>query len=102
MVRSYLKSSVGGMGGILRKRREAKNGFYPRDIAGSFGTEQDSRSPRTREGGFKPFFMCPDYRTSYDMERLVVAMYQDGCFTGDIARAMIYSWSMTTVPPEYH
>ncbi len=38
---------------------EVKNGFYPRDTEGFFGSVEDIKIPRTREGGFKPFFIRP-------------------------------------------
>ena len=67
---------------------ETKNGFYPRDVGGFFGTVEDIRIPRTREGGFKPFFIRPYRKGSYDIEDLVIAMYQGGCSTRDITRTM--------------
>jgi putative transposase len=67
---------------------EVKNGFYPRDIEGFFGTVEDIKIPRTREGGFKPFFIRPYRKASCDIEDLVIAMYQGGCSTRDITRTM--------------
>lgn len=67
---------------------EAKNGFYPRDIEGFFGSVEDIKIPRTREGGFKPFFIRPYRKASYDIEELVIAMYQGGCSTRDVTRTM--------------
>jgi len=67
---------------------EAKNGFYPLDIEGFFGTVEDLQVPRTREGGFKPFFIRPYRKVSYDIEELVIAMYQGGCSTRDVSRTM--------------
>jgi transposase-like protein len=40
---------------------------------GSF-SRIDVRVPRTREGGFRPFFLEPYKRTSYELEELVVAL----------------------------
>lgn len=67
---------------------EAKNGFYPRDIEGFFGAIEDIQIPRTREGGFKPFFIRPYRKVSYDIEDLVIAMYQGCCSTRDVSRTM--------------
>ena len=67
---------------------EAKNGFYPRDIEGFFGPVEDIKIPRTREGGFKPFFIRPYRKASYEIEDLVIAMYQGGCSTRDVTRTM--------------
>ncbi len=67
---------------------EAKNGFYPRDVEGLFGAIEDIRIPRTREGGFKPFFIRPWRKVSYDIEDLVIAMYQGGCSTRDVTRTI--------------
>lgn len=67
---------------------KAKNGFYPRDIEGLFGLIEDIRIPRTREGGFKPFFIRPWQKVSYDIEDLVIAMYQGGCSTRDVTRTI--------------
>ncbi len=67
---------------------EAKNGFYHRDIEGLFGMLEDIRIPRTREGGFKPFFIRPWQKVSYDIEDLVIAMYQGGCSTRDVVRTI--------------
>jgi transposase-like protein len=57
---------------------EAKNGLYPRDIEGFFGAVEDIKIPRTREGGFKPFFIRPYRKASYEIDDLVIAMYQGG------------------------
>jgi transposase-like protein len=65
---------------------EAKNGFYPRDIEGFFGAVEDIKIPRTREGGFKPFFIRPYRKASYEIDDLVIAMYQGGCSTRDVTR----------------
>lgn len=67
---------------------ELKNGFYSRDMESLFGTVEDLRIPRTREGGFRPFFIRPYRRAGYDIEELVIAMYQGGCSTRDVTRTM--------------
>lgn len=73
---------------FCEERAEAKNGFYPRDIEGLFGAIEDIRVPRTREGGFKPFFIRPWRKVSYDIDDLIIAMYQGGCSTRDVTRTM--------------
>ena len=40
------------------------------------GKIQDLRILRTREKAFRPFFITPYKKTSYDLEELVLAMYQ--------------------------
>jgi transposase-like protein len=67
---------------------EAKNDFYPRDIEGFFRAVDDIKIPRTKESGFKPFFIRPYYKASYDIEGLVIAMYQGGCSTREVTRTM--------------
>lgn len=44
--------------------------------------------PRTGEGGFRSLFLEPDQRASYEMEELVIAMYQSGCSTRDTSRTI--------------
>lgn len=64
------------------------NGYYSRGLEGLFGRIEELRVPRTREGGFRPFFLEPYQRASYELEELVVAMYQGGCSTRDISRTI--------------
>ena len=45
-------------------------------LDGLSGKIQDLRFPRTREKAFRPFFITPYKKTSYDLEELVLAMYQ--------------------------
>lgn len=66
---------------------EVGNGFYPRSLAGLFG-KLELRIPRTREGGFRPFFVEPYKRVGFQLEELVIAMYQGGCSTRDISRTI--------------
>lgn len=67
---------------------EVKNGFYERGIEGLFGRIEDFRVPRTGEGGFKPFFIKPYRKALYELEELIIAMYQGGCSTRDISRTI--------------
>ena len=82
------------------------NGYYPRGLEGLFGRIEELRVPRTRDGGFRPFFLEPYQRASYELEELVVAMYQGGCSTRDISRiinALIdgrYSATWVSKPPQ--
>ena len=64
------------------------NGYYSRGLDGLFGRIGELRVPRTREGGFRPFFLEPYQRASYELDELVVAMYQGGCSTRDISRTI--------------
>ena len=64
------------------------NGFYSRGLDSVFGKIEDLRIPRTREGGFKPFFVEPYRRVSWQLEELIIAMYQGGCSTRDISRTI--------------
>lgn len=61
------------------------NGYYLRGLDGLFGRIEGLRVPRTRGGGFRPFFIEPYQRVSWQLEELVVAMYQGGCSTRDIS-----------------
>ena len=72
-----------GKGSLLPEESGAVgNGYYSRGLDGLFGRIGELRVPRTREGGFRPFFLEPYQRASYE---LVVAMYQGGCSTRDIS-----------------
>ena len=73
---------------FCEEKAEAKNGFYSRGIEGLFGAIEDIRVPRTREGGFKPFFIRPWRKASYDIDDLIIAMYQGGCSTRDVSRTV--------------
>jgi len=64
------------------------NGYYSRGLDGLFGRIENLRVPRTRGGGFRPFFIEPYQRVSWQLEELVVAMYQGGCSTRDISRTI--------------
>jgi transposase-like protein len=63
------------------------NGFYERSLRGLNG-EIELRVPRTRRGGFRPFFIERYKRTSYELEEIVVAMYAGGCSTRDISNTI--------------
>ncbi|RLC94452.1 MAG: hypothetical protein DRI40_07445 [Chloroflexi bacterium] len=75
-----------GKGSLLPEESGAVgNGYYSRGLDGLFGRIGELRVPRTREGGFRPFFLEPYQRASYE---LVVAMYQGGCSSRDISRTI--------------
>lgn len=65
-----------------------KNGFYERSLETPLGTITDLSIPRTREKGFRPFFLEPYKRTLYTLDELIIAMYQGGCSTRDITRTL--------------
>mgnify|MGYP001130455083 CR=1 FL=1 len=71
------------------KEGDVKNGFYERDMEDLCGKIQDLKVPRTREGGFRPFFIMPYKRVYYEIEDLIIAMYQGGWSTRDVSRTMI-------------
>ncbi len=48
----------------------------------------DVRVPRTREGGFRPFFLEPYKRTSYEPGRVCSGVDKGGCSTRDISRTV--------------
>jgi len=68
--------------------KDVGNGFYSRDLEGLIGKLEGLRIPRTRKGKFRPFFIEPYRRVSYQLEELVIAMYQGGCSTRDISRTI--------------
>jgi len=72
---------------FCEQNEDVCNGYYSRGLDGLFG-KIDVRVPRTRDKVFRPFFLEPYKRTSYELEDLVVAMYQGGCFTRDISRTV--------------
>ena len=78
---SLLKDLLEGNGAV-------GNGYYSRGLDGLFGRIENLRVPRTRGGGFRPFFIEPYQRVSWQLEELVVAMYQGGCSTRDIGRTI--------------
>jgi transposase-like protein len=60
---------------FCEQNEDVCNGYYSRGLDGLFG-KIDVRVPRTRDKVFRPFFLEPYKRTSYELEDLVVAMYQ--------------------------
>ncbi len=72
---------------FCEQNEDVCNGYYSRGLDGLFG-KIDVRVPRTRDKVFRPFFLEPYKRTSYELEDLVVAMYQGGCSTRDISRTV--------------
>lgn len=83
----------------MRKRRRGENGFYPRDIEGFFGSIQDIRIPRTREGAFKPFFIRLYRNVQYYIKHSVIAMYQEDCSTRNVTTTMVMVSSHTPMLP---
>lgn len=73
---------------FCEEQEDRKNGFYERDLETPLGTIADLSIPRTRRKGFHPFFLEPYKRTLYTLDELVIAMYQGGCSTRDIARTL--------------
>jgi len=72
---------------LCEQNEDVCNGYYSRGLDGLFG-KIDVRVPRTRGKVFRPFFLEPYKRTLYELEDLVVAMYQGGCSTRDISRTV--------------
>jgi putative transposase len=72
---------------FCEQNEDVCNGYYSRGLDGMFG-KIDVRVPRTRARAFRPFFLEPYKRTSYELEELVVAMYQGSCSTRDISRTV--------------
>lgn len=64
------------------------NGYYERNLRSSYGEIEGIKVPRSRKGGFHPFWLTPYKRVSYDLEEIVVAMYEGGCSTRDISRSL--------------
>lgn len=59
---------------------EVGNGFYSRNLHTLFGTLKGLRIPRTRRGKFKPCFIEPYRRVSFQLEELVIAMSERRLF----------------------
>jgi len=97
IVRSELKRMMKGLleeialierEAFCQEEGEVKNGFYERAVEGLVGRIEELRVPRTREGGFKPFFIRPYRKALYELEELVIAMYQGGGSTRDISKTI--------------
>jgi putative transposase len=70
------------------KNRDSKNGFYKRKFDTMFGRIEDVKIPRTRSGEFYPSFLEKYQRRTFELEEIVISMYQGGCSTRDIARTL--------------
>ncbi len=73
---------------FCEQNEDVCNGYYSRGLDGLFGKIEGLRVPRTRGKVFRPFFLEPYKRTLYELEDLVVTMYQGGCSTRDISRTV--------------
>ena len=71
-----------------REEGDVGNGYYERGLNTLWGKIEKLRVPRTRRGGFCPFFIERYSRSGWLLEELVVAMYQGGCSTRDISRTL--------------
>ena len=70
------------------KTGDSKNGYYLRNFDTLFGKVKGVKIPRTRNKNFYPSFMEPYKRTSFELEEIVLSMYQGGCSTRDIVRTL--------------
>ena len=70
------------------KTGDSKNGFYERKFETMFGKIEDVKVPRTRRGGFYPSFLERYHRKTFELEEIVISMYQGGCSTRDIAKML--------------
>jgi len=86
MIEELLKMKVGetlGAGYYERteRRRGYRNGFYKRDLVTSYGSVEDIKVPRIREGGF-PFRTIESYRRRREeVDRLLSRLFIEGCST---------------------
>jgi len=83
------------MEGMMKEEREIYleqyeedkgNGFYTRNLGTKFGTIEEIKVPRVRNGNFRPLLLPYYRRTSWEMEDVVVSMYVGGLSTRDISR----------------
>jgi len=73
---------------FCEEEKDVGNGFYTRDLKTSIGEIEEIKIPRTREKSFKPALFEPYSRTSFLLEDLIIAMYQEGCSTRDVTRVL--------------
>ncbi len=71
-----------------QNNKDVGNGFYLRSLQSLVGKLDNLRIPRTRRLPFRPFFIKPYRRVCWELEELVIAMYQGGCSTRDISRTI--------------
>ena len=67
---------------------DSKNGYYFRNFDTIFGKIEGVKIPRTRNKRFYPSFLEPYKRTTFELDDIVVSMYQGGCSTRDIVRTL--------------
>ncbi|MGA1847688.1 IS256 family transposase, partial [Deferribacter abyssi] len=67
---------------------DSKNGYYSRNFDTFFGKIEGVKIPRTRKIKFHPSFLEPYKRTTFELDDIVISMYQGGCSTRDIVRTL--------------
>jgi putative transposase len=67
---------------------DSKNGYYSRNFNTIFGKIEGVKIPRTRKTKFHPSFLEPYKRTTFELDEIVLSMYQGGCSTRDIVRTL--------------
>ncbi|BAI79792.1 transposase, IS654 family [Deferribacter desulfuricans SSM1] len=67
---------------------DSKNGHYTRNFDTFFGKIEGVKIPRTRRTKFHPSFLEPYKRTTFELDEIVLSMYQGGCSTKDIVRTL--------------
>jgi len=67
---------------------DSKNGHYTRNFDTFFGKIEGVKIPRTRQTKFDPSFLEPYKRTTFELDEIVLSMYQGGCSTRDIVRTL--------------
>ncbi len=66
--------------------KNARNGYYNRDLETRFGKVEDLNVPRDRQGDFHTLLFEPYSRRDNWLEEAVISMYKGGMSTRDIAQ----------------
>ncbi len=67
---------------------DSKNGYYSRSLDTLLGRIEGVRIPRTRNKKFYPSFLEPYKRRTFELDEIVLSMYQGGCSTRDIVKTL--------------
>jgi putative transposase len=70
----------------LQEHPTKGNGYYTRDLLTLFGSLEDLKVPRVREGGFHPKVLPYRRRASIELSEAILILYAMGVSTRDISR----------------